>query len=178
MAGYRKLGRTSSQRKALLRNQVTNLLYHGKIKTTEAKAKEIRRIAEKLITLAIKEKDNFEEVTVKAKIAKKDSEGRRIKEVVNGKKVTVFDEVDKTIKKDLPSRLNARRKMLSVLYPVTEVPADGRKKRNNTKVVDMPKKMFEEIAPKYVGRPGGYTRIVKLGTRRGDGAEEVIIELI
>lgn len=106
MAGYRKLGRTSSQRKALLRNQVTNLLYHGKIKTTEAKAKEIRRIAEKLITLAIKEKDNFEEVTVKAKVAKKDSEGRRIKEVVNGKKVTVFDEVDKTIKKDLPSRLN------------------------------------------------------------------------
>ena len=178
MAGYRKLGRTSSQRKALLRNQVTNLLYHGKIKTTEAKAKEIRRIAEKLITLAIKEKDNFEEVTVKAKVAKKDSEGRRIKEVVNGKKVTVFDEVDKTIKKDLPSRLNARTKMLSVLYPVTEVPADGRKKRSNTKVVDMPKKMFEEIAPKYVGRPGGYTRIVKLGARRGDGAEEVIIELI
>ena len=178
MAGYRKLGRTSSQRKALLRNQVTNLLYHGKIKTTEAKAKEIRRIAEKLITLAIKEKDNFEEVTVKAKVAKKDSEGRRIKEVVNGKKVTVFDEVDKTIKKDLPSRLNARRKMLSVLYPVTEVPADGRKKRSNTKVVDMPKKMFEEIAPKYVGRPGGYTRIVKLGARRGDGAEEVIIVLI
>ena len=171
MAGYRKLGRTSSQRKALLRNQVTNLLYHGKIKTTEAKAKEIRRIAEKLITLAIKEKDNFEEVTVKAKVAKKDSEGKRIKEVVNGKKVTVFDEVDKTIKKDLPSRLNARRKMLSVLYPVTEVPADGRKKRSNTKVVDMPKKMFEEIAPKYVGRPGGYTRIVKLGARRGDGAE-------
>lgn len=178
MAGYRKLGRTSSQRKALLRNQVTNLLYYGKIKTTEAKAKEIRRIAEKLITLAIKEKDNFEEVTVKAKVAKKDENGKRIKEVVNGKKVTVFDEVDKTIKKDLPSRLNARRKMLSVLYPVTEVPADGRKKRSNTKVVDMPKKMFEEIAPKYVGRPGGYTRIVKLGARRGDGAEEVIIELI
>ncbi len=178
MAGYRKLGRTSSQRKALLRNQVTNLLYHGKIKTTEAKAKEIRRMAEKLITLAIKEKDNFEEVTVKAKVAKKDSEGRRIKEVVNGKKVTVFDEVDKTIKKDLPSRLNARRKMLSVLYPVTEVPADGRKKRSNTVKVDMAKKMFEEIAPKYVGRPGGYTRIVKLGARRGDGAEEVIIELI
>ena len=178
MAGYRKLGRTSSQRKALLRNQVTNLLYHGKIKTTEAKAKEIRRIAEKLITLAIKEKDNFEEVTVKAKVAKKDANGKRIKEVVNGKKVTVFDEVDKTIKKDLPSRLNARRKMLSVLYPVTEVPADGRKKRSNTVKVDMAKKMFEEIAPKYVGRPGGYTRIVKLGARRGDGAEEVIIELI
>ncbi len=178
MAGYRKLGRTSSQRKALLRNQVTNLLYHGKIKTTEAKAKEIRRIAEKLITLAVKEKDNFEEVTVKAKVAKKDENGKRIKEDLNGKKVTVFDEIDKTIKKDLPSRLNARRKILSVLYPVTEVPADGRKKRANTVEVDMAKKMFEEIAPKYVGRPGGYTRIIKLGARRGDGAEEVIIELV
>ena len=100
MAGYRKLGRTASQRKALLRNQVTNLLYHGKIQTTEAKAKEIRRIAEKLITLAVKEKDNFDEVTVTAKVAKKDSDGKRVKNVVDGKKVTVFDEVEKTIKKD------------------------------------------------------------------------------
>ncbi len=175
--GNRKLGRTASQRKALLRNQVTNLLYHGKIKTTEAKAKEIRRITEKLITLAIKEKDNFEEVTVKAKVAKKDDNGKRVKEVVNGKRVTIFDEVDKTIKKDLPSRLNARRKILSILYPVTELPEDARKKKH-AKKVDMPKKMFEEIAPKYVGRPGGYTRIIKLGQRRGDGALEVIIELV
>ncbi|MCI8804928.1 MAG: 50S ribosomal protein L17 [Clostridiales bacterium] len=178
MAGYRKLGRTTSQRKALLRNQVTNLLYHGKIKTTETKAKEIRKIAEKLITLAVKEKDNFTEVTVTAKVAKKDANGKRVKEDVNGKRVTVFDEVEKTIKKDNPSRLNARRKILSVLYPVTEVPADGRKKRANTKSVDMAKKMFEEIAPKYTDRNGGYTRIIKLGARRGDGAEEVIIELV
>lgn len=176
--GYRKLGRTSSQRKALLRNQVTNLLYYGKIKTTESKAKEIRKIAEKMITLAVKEKDNFEEVTVKAKIPKKDETGKRIKEKINGKTVTVFDEIDKTIKKDLPTRLNARRKMLSVFYPVTEVPSDGRKKRANTVKVDMAKKMFEDVAPKYVGRPGGYTRIIKLGARRGDGAEEVIIELV
>ena len=178
MAGYRKLGRTTSQRKALLRNQVTNLLYYGKIKTTETKAKEIRKIAEKLITLAVKEKDNFTEVTVTAKVAKKDADGKRVKENVNGKRVTVFDEVEKTIKKDNPSRLNARRKILSVLYPVTEVPADGRKKRANTKSVDMAKKMFEEIAPKYTDRNGGYTRIIKLGARRGDGAEEVIIELV
>ena len=115
MAGYRKLGRTSSQRKALLRNQVTNLLYHGKIVTTEAKAKEIRRIAESLIALAVKEKDNFETVTVTAKVARKDKDGKRVKEVVDGKKVTVYDEVEKTIKKDNPSRLNARRKILSVL---------------------------------------------------------------
>ncbi len=178
MAKYRKLGRTSSQRKALLRNQVTNLLYHGRIKTTEAKAKEIRKIAEKLITLAVKEKDNFVEVTVKAKVAKKDDKGKRIKENVNGKRVTVYDEVDKTIKKDNPARLNARRKMLSVLYPVVETPADGRKKRANTKKVDMAAKMFDEIAPKYTDRKGGYTRIIKLGARHGDGAEEVIIELV
>lgn len=178
MSGYRKLGRTTSQRKALLRNQVTNLLYHGKIKTTETKAKEVRKMTEKLITLAVKERDNFTEVTVKAKVAKKDSEGKRIKENVNGKRVTVFDEIEKTIKKDNPSRLNARRKILSVLYPVTEVPADGRKKRANTKSVDMAKKMFEEIAPKYADRNGGYTRIIKIGQRRGDGAEEVIIELV
>lgn len=178
MAGYRKLGRTTSQRKALLRNQVTNLLYHGKIKTTETKAKEIRKIAEKLITLAIKEKDNFTEVTVTAKVPKKDENGKRVKENVNGKRVTVFDEVEKTIKKDNPTRLNARRKILSVLYPVVEAPADGRKKRANTKRIDMAAKMFDEIAPKYAERNGGYTRIVKLGARRGDGAEEVIIELV
>ncbi len=178
MSGYRKLGRTSSQRKALIRNQVTNLLYHGKIRTTESKAKEIRRVAEKLITLAVKEKDNFSEVTVKAKVAKKDSEGKRIKENVNGKRVTVFDDVEKTIKKDNPSRLNARRKILSVLYNVTETPADGKKKRVNTKAVDMAAKMFDEIAPKYAERNGGYTRIIKLGARKGDGAEEVIIELV
>ena len=117
MAGYRKLGRTSSQRKALLRNQVTNLLYHGRIVTTEAKAKEIRRIAEGLIAMAVKEKDNFEEVTVTAKVPRKDKDGKRVKETVDGKKVTVFDEVQKTIKKDLPSRLHVRRQMLKVLYP-------------------------------------------------------------
>ena len=85
MAGYRKLGRTSSQRKAMIRSQVTALLYHGSIKTTEARAKEIRKVAEGLIALAVKEKDNFETVTVTAKVAKKDAEGKRVKEVVNGK---------------------------------------------------------------------------------------------
>ena len=88
MAGYRKLGRTSSQRKALLRNQVTNLLYHGKIVTTEAKAKEIRKIAEKLIAMAVKEKDKYETVTVKAQVAQNDNDGTRVKDVVVGMKVT------------------------------------------------------------------------------------------
>ena len=169
MAKYRKLGRTSSQRKALLRNQVTNLLHHGRIITTEAKAKEVAKIAEGLIALAIKEKDNFDEVTVQAKVARKG-----VKEVVDGKKVTVYDTVEKTIKKDRPSRLHARRQMLKVLYPVKET---GAKKRD-TKVVDMPKKLFEEIAPKYEGRNGGYTRIVKIGQRKGDGALEVVLELV
>ena len=177
-SGYRKLGKTTPQRKALLRNQVTNLLYHGKIKTTEARAKEVRRIAEKLVTIAVKEKDNYDEVEVLAKVAKKDATGKRVKEVVNGKKVTVYEEVKKTVKKDRPSRLAARRKMLAYIYPVTEVPADGKKLRANTKEVDMAAKMFDEVAPKYVDRKGGYTRIVKLGARRGDGALEVYIELV
>ena len=178
MAMYRKLGRTSSQRKALLRGQVTDLLYYGKIKTTEAKAKEIRKIAEGLIALAVKEKDNFEEVTVTAKVARKDKDGKRVKEVVDGKKVTVYDEEQKTIKKDKPSKLHARRQMLKVLYPVTEVPAEATGKKKNTKKVDMTAKLFDEIAPKYVERKGGYTRIVKIGQRKGDAAMEVIIELV
>ena len=140
-SGYRKLGRTSSQRKALLKNQVTNLLYHGKIKTTETRAKEVRGM-------------------------------------VDGKKVTVYEEKKKTIKKDKPSRLNARRKILSELYTVTEVPKDGKKKRSLSKEVDMAAKLFDEIAPKYADRKGGYTRIIKIGMRKGDGAPEVIIELV
>ena len=178
MAGYRKLGRTSSQRKAMIRSQVTALLYHGSIKTTEARAKEIRKVAEGLIALAVKEKDNFETVTVTAKVAKKDAEGKRVKEVVNGKKVTVYDEVQKEIKKDKPSRLHARRQMLKVLYDVTEVPTAAAGKKKNTKSIDIPAKLFDEVAPKYVSRNGGYTRIVKIGQRKGDGAMEVIIELV
>ena len=174
MAKYR----TSDQRKALLRNQVTNLLYHGKIVTTEAKAKEIRKIAESLIAMAVREKDNFETVTVTAKVARKDADGKRVKEVVDGKKVTVYDEVQKEITKDAPSRLHARRQMAKVFYSVKEVPAKGAGRKKNTKDVDMTKKMFEEIAPKYAGRNGGYTRIVKIGPRKGDAAMEVLIELV
>ena len=167
MAGYRKLGRTSSQRKALLRNQVTNLLYNGKIVTTEAKAKEVQRIAERLITMAVKEKDNYETVKVTAKVPRKDKDGKRIKQIIdkdtkkvlsethrdkngkilkieNGKTVTVYDEVEKEIKKDLPSRLNARRQMLRILYPVTEVPEKNAGKKRGTKKVDLPAKLFDE----------------------------------
>ena len=99
MAKYRKLGRTSSQRKALLRNQVTALLNNGKIVTTEAKAKEIRKIAEGLIALAVKEKDNFEEVTVKAKVARKDKDGKRVKEVVDVRKLLYMTKLIKQSKR-------------------------------------------------------------------------------
>ncbi len=178
MAGYRKLSRTADQRKALLRNQVTALIYRGKIVTTESKAKEVRKIAEGLIALAVKERDNYETVTVTAKVARKDKDGKRVKEVVNGKKVTVYDEVQKEIKKDNPSRLHARRQMLKVLYDVTEVPTTAAGRKKNTKSVDLPAKLFDEIAPKYVSRNGGYTRIVKIGQRKGDGAMEVLLELV
>ena len=169
MAGYRKLGRTSSQRKALLRIQATNLLYHGKIVTTEARAKEVRKIVESLIALAVKEKDNFETVKVTAKVARKDANGKRVKEVVDGKK---------EIKKDMPSRLHARRQMVKALYDVTEVPTAAAGKKKNTKKVDLTNKLFNEIAPKYASRNGGYTRIIKIGQRKGDGAMAVLIELV
>lgn len=175
MAKYRKLGKTSSQRKALLRNQITQLIYHGKITTTEARAKELRKQAESIIALAIKERDNYETVEIDAKIPVKDKDGKRVKEVVDGKKVTKFETVKKTIKKDSPSRLHARRQMLKVLYPVVDV-ADGKKR--SAKDVDLVAKLFDEIAPKYADRKGGYTRIVKVGPRKGDAAMEVIIELV
>ena len=178
MAGYRKLSRTSAQRKALIRGQVTALLQHGKIVTTEAKAKEIRKEAEKLIALAVREKDNYETVTVTAKVPRKDAEGKRVKEVVDGKKVTVYDEVQKEIKKDSPSRLHARRPMKKVLYTVKEVPTEAAGKKKNTKEIDLTEKLFNEYAPKYADRNGGYTRIVKIGLRKGDAAMEVLLELV
>ena len=178
MSGYRKLGRTSDQRKAMIRSQVTALLYHGKIRTTETRAKEIRKVAEGLVAMAVREKDNYETVKVTAKVARKDKDGKRVKEVVDGKKVTVYDEVEKEIKKDMPSRLHARRQMLKVLYGVTEVPTSNAGKKKNTKSVDLVAKLFDEVAPKYADRNGGYTRIVKIGQRKGDAAMEVLIELV
>lgn len=178
MAKYRKLGRTSDQRRALLKNQVTAVIYRGRIVTTEAKAKEVKKIVESIIALAIKEKDNFEMVKVTAKVARKDKDGKRVKEVVDGKKVTVYDEIEKEIKKDLPSRLHARRQMLKTLVPVTEVPTTNAGKKRNTKEIDLVAKLFDEIAPKYASRNGGYTRIVKIGQRKGDGAMEVVLELV
>lgn len=178
MAKYRKLGRTSDQRKALLRNQVTALLYNGRIITTEARAKEVRKIAEGLIAAAVKEKDNYETVTVTAKVPMKDKDGKRVKEVVDGKKVTKYESVQKEIKKDLPTRLHARRQILRVLYPVVYVPKEAAGRKRNTKEVNLVEKLFDEYAPKYADRKGGYTRIVKIGPRKGDAAMEVVLELV
>ena len=177
MAKYRKLGRTSDQRKALLRSQVTSLIYKGKIVTTQARAKEVQKIVDGLIALAVKEKDNYETVKVSAKVPVKDKDGKRVKEVVDGKKVTKFETVEKEIKKDLPSRLHARRQMLKVLYPVTEVPKTLAGRKKGTKEVDLVAKLFDEYGVKYASRNGGYTRIIKIGQRKGDGAMEVVLEL-
>lgn len=198
---YRKLGRRSDQRKALIRSQVTALLYHGKIVTTEARAKEIRKFVEPLITRAVKEKDNYELVKVTAKVPRKDKDGKRVKQIVdkntgavlsethrdakgkilrieNGVTKTVYDEVEKEIKKDMPSRLHARTQMMKILYPVTEVPEKNAGRKRNTKKVDLMAKLFDEYGPKYANRPGGYTRIIKIGPRKGDAAMEVVMELV
>ena len=174
MAENRKLGRPTDQRMAILKNLTTDLLVHGKVETTEARAKEVRSIAENLIALAIKEKDNFETVDVKVIKAKLDSKGNKELEKVtskNGKEYlrVVKEETTEKRQKDMPSRLNARRKIMAKTNKVSD--SEGNK-------VDLPAKLFGEIAPKYADRKGGYTRIIKLGSRRGDNAEKVIIELV
>ena len=174
MARNRKLGRTTSQRLAMLKVQTTDLFLNGKITTTEARAKEVKAIADSLVALAIKEKDNFEEVEVKVTRAKLDAKGNKVTEVAkskNGKDYlkVVKEEVTEKRQKDMPSRLNARRKIMTKVNKV---------KNSEGKNVDLPAKLFNEIAPKYTDRNGGYTRIVKLGKRRGDSAEIVLLELI
>ena len=175
MATNRKLGRTTDIRMAMLRNLTTDLLVHGKIETTLPRAKEVISIADSIISLAIKEKDNFEEVDQKVVKAKLDSKGNKVTELVkskNGKEYlkVVKEETTEKRQKDMPSRLNARRKIMRKVNKVKD--SDG-------KVIDVPAMLFNEIAPKYAGKNvGGYTRIVKAGPRRGDGAEVAILQLI
>jgi len=170
----RKLGRTTDIRKSMLRTLTTDLFLYGKITTTEARAKEVKSIADSIIALAVKEKDNFEMVDVKVVKAKLDSKGNKLTELVkskNGKEYlkVVKEETTESRQKDMPSRLNARRKIMTKVNKV---------KNSEGKNVDLPSKLFNEIAPKYVDRVGGYTRIVKAGPWRGDGAETAILRLV
>ena len=171
----RKLGKTTDQRMAMLKNLTTDLLVYGRIETTEARAKEVRSLAENLIALAIKEKDNFETVDQKVVKAKLDSNGNKVTELVKSKNgneylKVVKEETTEKRQKDMPSRLNARRTMMKNLNKVKDTEGNP---------VDLATKLFNEIAPKYADKNvGGYTRIIKAGPRRGDGAEVAILQLI
>ena len=174
MAINRKLGRTTDIRNAMLKTGLTDLIWHEQIETTEARAKEIKALADSIIALAIKEKDNFETVDAKVVKAKLDSNGRKVTETAkskNGKEYlkVVKEETTEKRQKDMPSRLNARRKMMRMINKVKD--SEG----NN---IDLTAKLFNEIAPKYEGRNGGYTRMIKKGPRRGDAAEVVILALV
>ena len=175
MATNRKLGRTTDIRNAMLKTLTTDLILKGKVETTEARAKEVKAIADSIIALAVKEKDNYETVDIKVVKAKLDSKGNKVTELTKSKNGNQYLKVvkeEKTEKrqKDMPSRLNARRKIMRKINKVKD--SEG----NN---IDLPSKLFNEIAPKYAGKNvGGYTRIIKAGPRRGDGAEVAILQLI
>ena len=169
MAGTRKLGKPTDQRLAMLKTQTTDLILNGKLVTTEARAKEVKAIVDSVIALAVKEHKNYEEVEVKVVKAKLDDKGRKVTEKVtskNGKEYlrVVKEEKMEKRQKDMPSRLNARRKLM--------------KKVNKVEGVDLLDKLFNELAPKYEGRQGGYTRILKMEPRRGDNAEMAILQLL
>ena len=169
MAGTRKLGKPTDQRLAMLKCQTTDLLLNGKIVTTEARAKEVKSLADSIIALAVKEHKNFEEVEVKVVKAKVDNNGKKVTEKVtskNGKeylKVVKEEKMEKR-QKDMPTRLNARRKIM--------------KQVNKVEGVDLLDKLFNELAPKYEGRVGGYTKILKMEPRRGDNGKQAILMLV
>ena len=170
----RKLGRTTDIRMSMLRTLTTDLIMYGKITTTETRAKEVKKIADSIIALAVKEKDNFEMVDVKVVKAKRDSKGNKLTEIAkskNGKEYlkVVKEETTESRQKDMPSRLNARKKIMTKINKVKD--SDG----NN---IDLTAKLFGEIAEKYKDRVDGYTQIIKVGARKGDNAEKVILKLV
>ena len=166
----RKLGRPTDQRMAMLRNQVTNLIWYGKIETTLARGKEVQALAEHLITVAMRQCDNTVEVT---------------KQHMNDKQ-----QVETlTVQNDSAARLAARRQVMRYLYDIPVVQNEGEDKedfKQRKKDIKHPvvEKLFREVAPKYKkraaekGQGGGYTRLIKKGPRRGDAAEMVVLELI
>lgn len=166
----RKLGMTSDIRKSTLRNLASDLLWYGKVETTEARAKETRSYTEKLITLAM----NVYEDNIETKKTETNDKG---------KEITV------TVVKDGPRKLAARRKLMNSLFDLQEIRAFKEKNadfKKRTADINHPliEKVFNEIAPKYaarkeeLGQGGGYTRIVKLANRKGDAAQKAIIELV
>ena len=170
MATNRKLGKTTDIRMSMLRTLTTDLIMYGKVETTLARAKEVKSLADSIIALAIKEKDNFETVDVKVVKAKLDENGNKVTELAkskNGKEYlkVVKEETTEKRQKDMPSRLNARRKIMRKVNKV---------KDSEGKNIDLPAKLFNEIAPKYAGKNiGGYTRIVKAGPRTEIGRAHV-----
>ena len=165
-----KLGRTTEQRLAIMRNQASQLLWYGRIETTVSRAKELRSYVEKLITKAINSYDDV----IEYEVVTKDKKGKEIKT---------------TAIKDGPKRLAARRAIMAKTYDLQEIKAFNEKKsdyKKRTAAVQHPlmEKLFNEIAPKYaqrkeeIGQGGGYTRIYLLGQRRGDSAEQAVIELV
>ncbi len=174
MAINRKLGRATDVRRSMLKGLTTTLIVNGKVKTTATRALEVQRMAEKLITIAIKEHKNFETAEIEVSKAKLDGKGKKLLKTATSKNGNKYDVVEREMKTqmvqvDHPSRLAARRKLIARMNEFhTE---DG--KRVNTV-----NHLFNEVAPKYAGRNGGYTRIIKIGPRRGDAAEMVILELV
>ena len=170
----RKLGRTTDIRMSMLKNLTTDLIWHEQIETTEARAKEVKAIVDSLVALAVKEKDNFDEVDAKVVKAKLDSKGNKETELTKSKNGKEFLKVVKETKtkkrqKDQTSRLNARRKMFTKINKVKDSEGNS---------IDLTDKLFNVIAPRYATRVGGYTQIIKKGARRGDAAETVILKLV
>lgn len=170
----RKMGRASDQRTAILRNLVTTMVINGKVETTVARAKEVSAIVEKLVASAVKEQDNYTTKDVTVSAAKLDGKGKKVlktKTSKNGNKYEVVDREVKTVsvQVDAPSRLAARKQMSYWLRKSHDEEGN---------VVNPVNKMFSEIAPRYAGRNGGYTRIVRIGTRRGDGSEMAVLEFV
>ena len=173
MPANRILNRPHSQRMAMLKGLVTAFLKDGKVITTEARAREVKSIVEKLIATAVRETDNFSSKQIKVTTKKTDGKGKAItsrKESKNGRVYFIVDRETSTVMKsvDSPSRLHARRLIMPWVY---------RAKDDGGKPLNLVNKLFDEIAPKYKAVQGGYTKIYKLGPRQGDAAEMAILQL-
>lgn len=170
----RKLGKATKHRVAMLKTLTAQTILNGKIDTTEPRAKELKSIIDSMISLAIKESKNFEMTKVKVSKAKVDDKGKKVNEKVTSKNGNTYYRVVKEVveverQKDMPSRLAVRRKFMRMMDKISD---------NDGKTIDLTDKLFNEIAPKYEGRIGGYTRIVKTGVRKGDNASTAILQLI